>query len=348
MAQKPKDPFAGKVTIVQTGSAEDAAKYAAPGRVIAFLPNVSDDVVKQAKAKGASVVIWQPDWASSADTTAKAKEVDADGVIVQTEGPAQETNVDQTKAGLQGSGIPLWVVTNNYSSSLRQDVDGYFYESYSGTNSQNTVDSTASDVAHRGWTGPAYPMIGGDQLGPNNDAEVKAAANRGGYAIFPPHIGNQDETNSMITKPRGAGGSTGGNTPAPVMPPPNPRDEQGQNPKKNTQQTKKPPEQTVLTVNGRVPASTVPPSTGIDGPHQTAGSFGAPGIFNKEPYADPIPAKSYSFTDKAHRRVTITTTATGAKVEQVAGGNPHQLFPSEPLTGGPIPTGAAPMAFRTT
>lgn len=75
-----------------------------------------------------------------------------------------------------------------------------------------------------------------------------------------------------------------------------------------------------------------PPALGIDGPHQEAGSFGAP-----EPYAhgaevvdDPSnPNDTFSFTGSEGKnkgkRITITTTASGAMVEQVEGHTPYQI-----------------------
>ncbi len=216
MANKPKDPFAGKTGVMQTGSASDVLTYAKPGTVIAFLPDVTQAQVNQAKAAGATVVIWQPDWATSAKTVTAANLNGVDGVVVQIEGPSQESNLTNTQAGLQGTDMPVWIVTNNYSSSYPPGIDGVLYESYPGTNPQGTVDSTASDVTNRGWTGPAYPVIGGDALMPDESGQVAAAAARGGYLVFPPHVGNTNETSSLMKIPNNstsAGSSTSSTTP---------------------------------------------------------------------------------------------------------------------------------------
>ncbi len=67
------------------------------------------------------------------------------------------------------------------------------------------------------------------------------------------------------------------------------------------------------------------PAIGINGPHYEPGTHGAPPLHTAPGNAPPIKDKSFSFKDKHGRMVTITTTASGAKVEQVAGHSAYQV-----------------------
>lgn len=75
-----------------------------------------------------------------------------------------------------------------------------------------------------------------------------------------------------------------------------------------------------------------PPATGINGPHQEAGSHGAPAPYTGgAPVVDNPnnPNDTFSFTAKKGKnkgkRVTITMTSSGAVIEQVEGQTPYQI-----------------------
>ena len=77
-----------------------------------------------------------------------------------------------------------------------------------------------------------------------------------------------------------------------------------------------PPQASIPVAQPPAPEPAKPSGTGIDNP-RAVGTDGAPAAVDK--YAPIVndPNKTFSFTDRAGRQVTITTTSTGAKLEQV-------------------------------